>query len=45
MFDDEYVCNENERDFQHFVTTNDDRKRFQTEVKVAPEMLAQYAGT
>jgi hypothetical protein len=41
----EHVCNENERDFQHVVTTDEDRKGFQTDVRVSPEMLTQYAGT
>jgi hypothetical protein len=40
----EYVCNENEKDFQHFVTTVDDQKRFHTSAKIAPEILAEYAG-
>ena len=40
----EYVCNENEQDFQHFVTTDDDRKRFVANVKVSPGVLAKYVG-
>jgi hypothetical protein len=40
----EYVCNENERDFQHFVTTGEDQKKFRSDVKVAPQTLAKYAG-
>ena len=40
----EYVCNENERDFQHFITTDEDRKKFRVDVKVAPQTLAKYVG-
>ena len=40
----EYVCNENERDARHIVVTEEDRKKFRTTVKVAPEILARYAG-
>jgi hypothetical protein len=40
----EYVCNENERDVQHIVVTEEDRKRGRTKVTVAPEILAKYAG-
>jgi hypothetical protein len=40
----EYVCNENERDFKHIVVTEEDRKKNRTKVKVAPEILAKYAG-
>ena len=40
----EYVCNENERDVQHIVVTEADRKKFNTTVKVAPEILAKYSG-
>jgi len=41
----EYVCNENERDVQHIVVTEEDRKKNRTKVNVAPEILAKYAGT
>jgi len=40
----EYVCNENERDVQHIVVTEEDRKKIRTKVIVAPEILAKYAG-
>ena len=40
----EYVCGENERDLSHFVTTDEDQKTFQTNVRVAPETLSKYAG-
>jgi hypothetical protein len=40
----EYVCNENERDVQHIVVTDDDRRRSQTVVKVPVEVLSQYVG-
>jgi hypothetical protein len=40
----EYVCNENERDVQHIVVTEEDRKKNRTKVTVAPEILAKYAG-
>jgi hypothetical protein len=40
----EYVCNENERDAQHIVVTEADRKKNRTKVIVAPEILAKYAG-
>jgi len=40
----EYVCNENERDVQHILVTEEDRKKNRNDVKVAPEVLALYAG-
>jgi hypothetical protein len=40
----EYVCNENEKDVEHFVITEEDRKQNRSNVKVAPEILAKYAG-
>ena len=40
----EFVCNENERDLPHYVVTEEDRRKFRTSVKVAPEILAKYAG-
>ena len=40
----EYVCNENERDVQHIVVTEEDRKKARTAVKIAPEILAKYTG-
>jgi len=40
----EYVCNENEKDVQHIVVTEADRKKNRTKVIVAPEILAKYAG-
>lgn len=40
----EYVCNENEKDVKHFLITEEDRKQNRTNVKVAPETLAKYAG-
>ncbi len=41
----EDVCNENERDIKHIVVTEEDRKKSRTIVKVAPEVLAKYAGS
>ena len=40
----EYVCNENERSVKHFVITEEDRKKNRPNAKVAPEILAKYAG-
>jgi hypothetical protein len=40
----EYVCNENEQSLKHFVITEADRKLNRTNAKVAPEILAKYAG-
>jgi hypothetical protein len=40
----EFICNENERDLQHYVVTEGDRKKFRTSVTVAPEILAKYVG-
>jgi hypothetical protein len=40
----EYVCNENERDVQHIVVTEADRKKSRTKVVLAPEILAKYPG-
>jgi hypothetical protein len=40
----EYVCNENERDVQHIVVTEEDRKKARTNVKIAPEILSKYTG-
>ena len=40
----EYVCNENEQSVKHFVITEEDRKQSRSNVKVAPEILAKYAG-
>lgn len=40
----EYVCGENERDFQHYLTTDEDRKRFRAGAKVAPAVLSKYVG-
>ena len=39
----EYVCNENSRDLEHWVGKASDETK--SEVKVAPEILAKYAGT
>jgi hypothetical protein len=39
----EYVCNENTRDLEHWVGKASDEAK--SEVKVAPEILAKYAGT
>ena len=39
----EYVCNENERDVQHFVVTEEDRKKSRG-VKVDPAILSKYVG-
>lgn len=40
----EFVCNENERDLPHYVVNEEDRKKFSTSVKVAPETLKKYVG-
>ena len=40
----EYVCNENEQSVKHFVITEADRKQSRVNVKVAPAILAKYAG-
>lgn len=40
----EFVCNENERDLPHYVVTEEDRRKFRTSVKIAPEVLAKYVG-
>jgi hypothetical protein len=40
----EYICNENERDSKHIVITEEDRKKSRQSVRVAPEILAKYAG-
>jgi hypothetical protein len=40
----EYVCNENERDFEHFVTTQDDHDKFTENLKVPLQTLEKYAG-
>ena len=40
----EFVCNENERDLQHYVVTDEDRKKFRSSVKVAPGILTKYVG-
>jgi len=39
----EYVCNENSRDLEHWVGKASDETK--SEAKVAPEILAKYAGT
>ena len=39
----EYVCNDNDKGHQHWVGKASDQTR--SEVKVAPEVLAKYAGT
>jgi hypothetical protein len=40
----EYICNENEKDVKHFVITEEDRKQNRINAKVAPQILAKYAG-
>jgi hypothetical protein len=40
----EYVCNENDRDVQHFMVTEEERKRSRTAVQVDPAVLAKYTG-
>lgn len=40
----EYVCNENERDVQHFVVTEEDRRKTRTSVVVPVEILSKYTG-
>ena len=39
----EYVCNENDRGHEHWVGKDSDQKNSQ--VKIAPEILAKYVGT
>jgi len=41
----ENVCNENEKSLQHFVITDEDRRKSRSDVKVAPEILSRYVGT
>jgi hypothetical protein len=41
----EFVCNENEKSVQHFVVTDEDRRKSRTVVTVAPEILSTYVGT
>ncbi len=38
----EYVCGENQKDFEHLVGKASDEKKFA--VKVAPQILSQYVG-
>jgi len=40
----EYVCNENERDVQHFMITEEDRKLSRTNATLTSEVLSKYAG-
>jgi len=40
----EYVCNENERDVQHIVVTEEDRKKLHNRVTVPAAVLAKYTG-
>jgi len=40
----EYVCNENERDVQHIIVTEADRKKSRAVVTVAPDILSKYIG-
>jgi len=41
----ESVCNENEKSLQHFVVTEEDRKKSRSVVKVPIEVLSKYVGT
>ncbi|HLG53827.1 MAG TPA: hypothetical protein VI485_00765 [Vicinamibacterales bacterium] len=41
----ETVCNENEKSLQHFVVTDEDRRKSRTVVTIAPAILSSYAGT
>jgi len=41
----EFVCNENEKSLQHFVVTDEDRRKSRTKVTVAPDILSSYVGT
>jgi hypothetical protein len=41
----ESVCNENEKSLQHFVITDEDRRKSRSTVKVSPEILSRYVGT
>jgi hypothetical protein len=40
----ESVCNENEKSLQHFVVTDEDRRKSRSTVKVSPEILSRYVG-
>jgi hypothetical protein len=40
----ESVCNENEKSIQHFVVTDEDRRKSRTVVTVAPSVLSSYVG-
>jgi len=40
----EYVCNENERDLQHIIVTEADRKKNRIKVTIAPAILSKYVG-
>jgi hypothetical protein len=41
----EEVCNENEKDLQHFVITDADRRRHDAAITLSAATLASYAGT
>jgi hypothetical protein len=40
----ESVCNENEKSIQHFVVTDEDRRKSRTVVTVPPSVLSSYVG-
>jgi hypothetical protein len=41
----ESVCNENEKSLQHFVITDEDRRKARAKVSVPVEILSRYVGT
>jgi hypothetical protein len=41
----ESVCNENEKSLQHFVVTDEDRRKSRSTVQVSPQILSRYVGT
>jgi hypothetical protein len=41
----ENVCNENEKSLQHFVVTDEDRRKNRTTVTVPVDILSRYVGT
>jgi hypothetical protein len=40
----EYVCNENEKDVQHFIVTDEDRRKFTQAASIKADVIAKYAG-
>lgn len=39
------MCNEDEKSLQHFVITDEDRRKSRSKVTIAPEVLSKYVGT